>query len=493
MRSMSTMTYPAGFNMPGAFYSEGAGVTVSQQPPIFHSSPTYSEKPAPSSTPKRKRARGADSSVFSGSREKPQTPIRSYTLAGNLDTPAGGELGADSDVLEDSLYSESNYRTSFGSKRIRDDDDDSGMSGGPTSLFQFPAQPDSPSRGWSAAMGAIGGVVGKVWQFCKAGAFKGFYAGGGQGYAMTADGHVSPDDAPPAGGEYTYSFNPQHFDDYDHRIPGRFPISQSDSHHQVPDADAMDSSRASTPGPSAKRRQTAPANELRGSWVIVKDTALSPAPLSSTPRSMNGYRASPRNRNHGPSVATGRRINPASSRRNSVNTVNTYHFDGEDASHRPPSSASYASPRSGSPPKTPFAHTYTSSSAVNIVSTASTASAASPAAHWNSQSRTPTHRRRGSQKAAPSPHQNQHQHRRNHSTASAASSRGDEMHAVEASPRLDAEAKHLAARRHKEERDADFRISAFNKQLQDMIRQGREALGTTIEIDEGGDGWEDAE
>lgn len=59
---------------------------------------------------------------------------------------------------------------------------------------------------------------------------------------------------------------------------------------------------------------------------------------------------------------------------------------------------------------------------------------------------------------------------------------------MEDSPRLDAEAKHLAARRKMEERDTDVRISTFNKQLQDMIRQGREALGTTIEVE--GD-WEE--
>jgi len=42
-----------------------------------------------------------------------------------------------------------------------------------------------------------------------------------------------------------------------------------------------------------------------------------------------------------------------------------------------------------------------------------------------------------------------------------------------------------------EERDADVRIAAFNKRLQDMIRQGKEALGTTIEVDGGDGGWED--
>lgn len=59
---------------------------------------------------------------------------------------------------------------------------------------------------------------------------------------------------------------------------------------------------------------------------------------------------------------------------------------------------------------------------------------------------------------------------------------------MENSPRLGVEAKHLAARRKAEERDTDVRISTFNKQLQDMIRQGKEALGTTIEVE---GNWED--
>ncbi|TPR09267.1 Fungal specific transcription factor domain family protein [Aspergillus niger] len=47
------------------------------------------------------------------------------------------------------------------------------------SLSETPA----PVR-WSRA---VLGVVGKVWDFCWSGAFRGFYAGGGQGYTMTAE------------------------------------------------------------------------------------------------------------------------------------------------------------------------------------------------------------------------------------------------------------------------------------------------------------------
>jgi hypothetical protein len=65
---------------------------------------------------------------------------------------------------------------------------------------------------------------------------------------------------------------------------------------------------------------------------------------------------------------------------------------------------------------------------------------------------------------------------------------------VDASPRLDAEAKHLAQKKMAAERDADVRMEAFNKRLMAMIRQGKEALGTTVEVEmDGGGGWEDEE
>ena len=64
------------------------------------------------------------------------------------------------------------------------------------------------------------------------------------------------------------------------------------------------------------------------------------------------------------------------------------------------------------------------------------------------------------------------------------------------SPRLTDEARRLAAKRKMEERDADVRIAAFNRRLQDMIRQGKEALGTTVDVEmegPGEGGWEDDE
>lgn len=69
------------------------------------------------------------------------------------------------------------------------------------------------------------------------------------------------------------------------------------------------------------------------------------------------------------------------------------------------------------------------------------------------------------------------------------------MEGIQDSPRLTAEAKQLAAKKMAAERDADAKIEAFNRRLMDMIRQGKEALGTTVEVEmELGAptaGWED--
>jgi hypothetical protein len=65
---------------------------------------------------------------------------------------------------------------------------------------------------------------------------------------------------------------------------------------------------------------------------------------------------------------------------------------------------------------------------------------------------------------------------------------------IQASPRLDAEAKQLAQKKIAAERDTDLKVDAFNARLLSMIRQGKEALGTKVEVmDEGGGGggWED--
>ncbi|KAF7555790.1 hypothetical protein G7Z17_g1900 [Cylindrodendrum hubeiense] len=472
------MTVPSHFHMPGAFHAEGVHPGLFR-PPISPSSSASYGYAAPRTTAsvdshtKRKRHRHE----ISRSQEMPPvdddmegngyftTPAvhnrhhdRHYQLAGQLGTPNGGPV--ESSLMDESMYSDSDYRRALGSKRTCDEMDRSMT--GPSPLFNFQSQP-MPSQGWgSFAFSTLGGVVGKVWQFCKAGAFRGFQAGGGRAFRVTAEGvrelHSLDEDPSEA-----------------HHIPGRYP--QMDYQHEPMD-ERIDSGASTPTGPAPKRRHTDHRDDLGRNWVIVGDSKP-PFEANTPQRRPNRPTPTPRSRNSGPSMATGRRISTPASR---------------PASR----TASRPASRLASTP-TPGQRRQTVSRSASRLSHAPEppmlsslpASTASFASFVGQRSPSPTKipqpsqasRRRNSVAPSPSPAAI-HGHRRSHSNASTASNRGS----VAASPRLTDEAKHLAARRKMEERDADVRISAFNKQLQDMIRQGKEALGTTIEVE---GTWED--
>ncbi|CAM1503105.1 Fc.00g078810.m01.CDS01 [Cosmosporella sp. VM-42] len=462
------MTVPSHFHMPGAFHGEGVHPGLFRPPmsPSASSSLSYAGSrstatPSHDAHAKRKRHREEISrsqddfsqneldsdGFFATPVAQMRSEDRRYYLAGQLDTPNGGPF--ESGILGESMYSDSDYRRALGSKRPRDEMDSS-MSG-PTPLFNLPSQP-TDSKGWgSFAFNTLGGVVGRVWEFCKTGAFRGFYAGGGTGFRMS-----------PVGIKQMAVFEEQPIQD--HQIPGRFPLVQAyPSYPSNPIApepeDPLDSGATTPTGPAAKRRHTDRQDDLGRNWVMVGDSAT---PDRKSLQRRPPFRPSPRSRNQAPSMATGRRISTPTSRLSSSAASN---------SRRPSSRLSLAATSPSIPP--PRAST---------ASTASTASFASPRSPSPSKIPQPTlSRRRSTITHSPTPSLS---HRRTNSAASTASSRIGK----DGSPRLDPEAKRLAARRNKDEREADVRMSALNKQLQDMIRQGKEALGTTFEVE---GNWDD--
>ncbi|RSL71489.1 hypothetical protein CEP54_001251 [Fusarium duplospermum] len=462
------MTVPPHFHMPGAFHGEGVHPGLFR-PPMSPSSSTSFGYAAPrisaahdvhASKRKRNRhdmSRSQDirmegdldhNGFFSTPVAQTRSGDRRYQLAGQLDTPSSGPF--ESGILGESMYSDSDYRRALGSKRAHDDIDQN--VGGPTPLFNLPPQP-MPSQSWgSFAFSTLGGVVGRVWEFCKAGAFRGFQAGGGKAFSVST-GRVQELPELPSIDEKA---------DENQHLPGGFPPQGDYFNHQPEIPEDPINSGASTPtGPAPKRRQTDHRDELGRNWVLVSDDK--PAqPKPTPPARRASYRPTPRSRNTGPSMATGRRISTPASRFSSASTPTQ-----RRPASRPTSRLSHV-PSPSLPSPIP-------------ASTASFASFAGPRSPSPSKIPQPTRRRNT---MAPSPSPSNMSHRRSHSNASTASARAS----VEASPRLDAEAKHLAARRKMEERDTDVRINAFNKQLQDMIRQGREALGTTIEVE---GNWED--
>ncbi|KAL6883000.1 hypothetical protein HDV57DRAFT_469049 [Trichoderma longibrachiatum] len=512
------MTFPSHFHMSGTFHD---GVHPGLfRPPVSPSSSTdylpSSSSAFAAESSKRKWSRSSVPRVQTGSffrdvymesdpaaggagagASAAAARARTYALAGQLHTPVIGgsaeEFYGDGDpdadtAMGESMYSDSDYRRALGTKRSREDMDDS--SGGPTPLFSQPEPLQTSQSGiWGTfSLSTIGDVVGRVWEFCKAGAFKGFYAGGGASYKMTTAG-VSVDETG-SNGDQTFYFRGSDQQEETHR------------HYHVQHSNYYDSSFdscTSTPtGPaSKKRRHTESGSELGQSWVMIQEPSREPEPEMRTPRKTpTSSRVSPRHRpqqtpmaDHrmGPpsSFATPTTSSPAPLRPASRAASRPGSRLADAASlfrtQQPASAASLASFKapaavSAPPPKS------SAPSRIPVKANSSAVVASSAALSAFDQGKRRRHTIAPSV-AEPSPLSGR---RRRDSVASVATSRATE---VDASPRLDAEARQLAARRQMEEDDTDKRMAAFNKQLQDMIRQGRAALGTTVEVDAG---WDDA-
>ncbi|KAI0478133.1 hypothetical protein F4859DRAFT_48191 [Xylaria cf. heliscus] len=401
----------------------------------------------------------SDFDLYANGREK------RYVLAGQIETP-NGAIQKDPGRMEDSVYSDVDYRRALGSKRSRDDVDS------PASRPMTVDSNNQAPAGWSSfAISTIGDVVGRVWEFCKTGAFRGFYAGGGRGYDVSeelqqqqpsADSHWDQPLSP------LISFQPQYDDS---------PFHEADTPE-------------STPPPAPKRRQISygtPTDELRKNWVMIDEPAnvsRQPSLASRVP----AYRTV--QRTTAPSLT--RRISKPVSRLNAPSF--SRHFPTPARPARPsPAPVSSLEPASFASTRSP-----TSSpgmKAQSRIPIPSRPQSPSPfgASHFTQQS---------SQVLSPIPFA-KHSHRRTQSSVSTASpspikmKKRESLHEMhDNSPRLDAKARSLAAKRMKDEMETDLRINDFNARLRDMIRQGKEALGTTYEVEgdddggHGGDPWE---
>ncbi|KAL0930680.1 uncharacterized protein CTRU02_214755 [Colletotrichum truncatum] len=525
------MTFASQYRMPGTYFdAQPAGV----HPGVFRppSSPSassslylarstgsyHSEATSALAQAKRKRRINAsreatplqewcDGNVnLDGSADLPPThetpqPNREarYTLAGQLETPgaAAANLPYDSGNLDDSMYSDADYRRKLGSKRPHEEME-SPVSGQPTVLVQ----PQPVAEGWSRfAINTIGGVVGKVWEFCKAGAFRGFSAGGGKAYTIDGQGlpdapavPISEPEPQPQLSEKMIDFGIESPTPIVATVDTSPPVALPQSDF-VPFTHEMQHTFApefTTPSrPAVKRRQTSAGNhdELRN-WVVV-DEPQGGAGRRSLPRPTSR----PVSRSTRPSMTTGRRISvpkprlsstPAAPPRRPTTSHSTISHAGS-ISLSPRQPASFAGAWS---PETPSQLTGPSPSRIPVPIQPAGMSPNPFARASNPNMR---------QSAIPSPVQSNispHSHRRSQSSASAAATsrpktKDFNVDSIRASPRLDAEAKKLAARRARDEHDSDARIDDFNQRLKEMIRQGREALGTKIEIDGDDGGWMD--
>lgn len=450
-------------------------------------------------------------------------PIR-YHLAGQLNaTPAGAPHSAENGILEDSVYSDVDYRRALGPKQMEAEIESPSYPFDPRP-FGTTDQTGQSSVGWSSvALSAIGEVVGKVWEFCKTGTFRGFHAGGGQGYDITPSG-VTPAEAPPQppqqadppwSNEQDVSMFPNH-DPLPEQAPSYFPRT---NYTPISPAYGDLSTPESTPRPAAKRRQVSGHDDgLKKNWVLVDDqkpqsfaAALNKATATAT------RPGATRSRNSGyytqTAASAGRRINVPVSRLSTTPSSATLPRGrpslriSHAGSPRPTAreSASFAArePASFAGPRSPVSRPSPSRIPIPVSASAANPFAVSAASMASSR---PASRQSRIGSPAPVSSPTKSTHRRAQSNASAAPTLGRRKTAVDeitASPHLTAEAKQLAQKKLAAERDTDLRVDAFNMKLMAMIRQAKEALGTQVEVmdeDEDGDGggggvggWEDDE
>lgn len=536
-----------------------------------------------------------------------------YTLAGQIETP-GTQVTSGSAGLDDSLYSDIDYRRrlELGSKGPQDDPSTPSLGLASIALDGTTSTPITPrAAGWTTfAFQAIGGVVGKVWEFCRggAGAFQGFKAGGGKAYETNGQPINTPlplrlsTDIPPYSQEQdnplsppgafpvadVISYLPDSIPDYqDHRQEEIYRgyqeqeeqeeqrVHQQQQEQQQRDQERQELQRqelerqelqreespdTAPDRPAPKRRQTGlvgESDELRRNWVMVDENEQQPPgarrPGLNTKRSslssVSSSRIPARSANMAsrlqqpkpyttPTKAPGPMNPPA--RRFSV-TSPRFGFE-QKSGIQPPRSASrlsmasnasyaggsiasptlgagetasFASPRSPPSQSTPATPTF----AINgsrIPQPKGLGLGPNPFANIRTGTLTPNNQRNSPSRPTSrhSAHHSVHSlhhspltpsfiprsgtpsrvgHRRSATSLSAGRGKPPDKMDPQLSPRLDDEAKRLAAQRAAAEKRNTSRLDKLNGELQALIRQGQAALDTEfdVEMGDGDDGWDE--
>ncbi|KAL1969811.1 hypothetical protein VTN77DRAFT_7320 [Rasamsonia byssochlamydoides] len=149
-------------------------------------------------------------------------------------------------------------------------------------------KPETSSTSWGRA---VFNVVGKVWNFCWSSAFRGFSAGGGRSYRMTATSPPALDQNQNSG--QMVSDQDDVFGRSSTPIPGDFPADDEEDSEKARDRD------------------------LRTSWVLVPEQPVSSRSSSPTyniarkvPRRSSAWRAQPRRSSGMPRLSKRPVLNP---------------------------------------------------------------------------------------------------------------------------------------------------------------------------------------
>jgi hypothetical protein len=354
-----------------------------------------------------------------------------YRLAGGVDTPTAAAASIYADRHDSAVIDYRPSRFPSQTQLVADD--------------YFPSTPDVLSRerngrkralsspqyqGWGKTVcNIVGGVAGKVFNFCWTGAFRGFHAGGGRGYTMDIATPVVVEKSTLMDlGEKEDVFN-QNYERLHYRegtpIPGEFPVEgliedymSQPQFYQTQDVSTPSRKGQGIAGSKPKSRET---------WVIIRN-------VDGNSRETSPTRKIPR-----------------------TSTLN----------HSRPISRGSTAARPRLAPSRPSRSSFAGSA---CLATGQTASFASP------------RRQIDTSNANPRLHNSEGRHPR--SQSSLASARGSESvrngHTTPASPDVLRFEKKL---RQKERAQQDS-IDRLSQQTKDMIREAREALGTRIDVED---------
>ncbi|OOF99637.1 hypothetical protein ASPCADRAFT_203405 [Aspergillus carbonarius ITEM 5010] len=158
-----------------------------------------------------------------------------------------------------------------------------------TTSVDYP--PLAPVR-WSRA---VLGVVGKVWDFCWGGAFRGFYAGGGRGYTMTAEDASLPLPAPSTEKEsFIFAPTPQaHQLGPSSPLPGHYP-GEDDLNRSWVMVSAREGFDEASPSQRRRVHRRTPAHTHNRRRSQGKRTLMSPHAPSMPAKSQFSTPAKPR-------------------------------------------------------------------------------------------------------------------------------------------------------------------------------------------------------
>lgn len=189
-----------------------------------------------------------------------------YNLRGGIDTPTA-EAEARFEYADQYRHEDYRRRGSVGDTLDGQSDTfvKPVMLGERNGRGRLPSSPNgvqSPSWG-KFVFNIVGGVAGTMWEFCKATAFKGFYAGGGKGYEMPTPMRQEPSDS--SIWEEMRTSRPRNSLDAT-PVPGRYP--QEDSFNSPNSGERR----------PAKRLHT----ESGAGWVMVTTTGETVTPKSNS-------------------------------------------------------------------------------------------------------------------------------------------------------------------------------------------------------------------